>query len=97
MLFIWLVRGGCDPSFEFEKCEGEDQIVIEPIIIEGLNFEDCGFLDPTNDREYQVILKTIDGCEKYFNCSAISPIEDFNKYFILAGSYVHSQCVLLDN
>jgi len=54
-------------------------------------------LDATNDQEYQVIIESIDEFEKYINCSTISPIVDFNKYFIIAGSYIHSQCAFLDN
>jgi hypothetical protein len=96
ILFLWIAIG-CELSFDPENCTGENKVALEPINVEGLNFEGCGFLDATNEQEYRVIIKSKAEFEKYINCSTISSLVDFNKYFILAGSYNHRQCAILDN
>jgi hypothetical protein len=96
-LFIVVGIGGCETSMNPVNCTEENKVALEPINVEGFNPESCRLVDTTKEQEYRIIIKSKTEFDKYINCSINAPDVDFNKYFILAGSYNHRQCATLDN
>jgi hypothetical protein len=96
-LVIVVGIAGCENSMNPVNCIEENKVALEPIKVEGFNPESCRLVDTTKEQEYRVIIKSKTEFDKYINCSINAPDVDFNKYFILAGSYNHRQCATLDN
>jgi hypothetical protein len=98
LLFLWLAIGGCEPSFDSEKCEGENTLLVESYFSKEINEFPCGLTNlDEKAKQINLIIETKSDFEKYFSCNEGFPDIDFNKYFILAGRYTHKNCAVLIN
>lgn len=93
----------CEPSFDPEKCLGEDPFLVETFYNEELLQFPCAIL--LEDESYgarNFIITTQDEFDEIFNCNDGFPTIDFNQYFVLAGRFryrddasLQSQSVIL--
>jgi len=97
LLFLWLTITGCESSFDTEVCTEENTFSIDLKFVEGLSSKECGLLDAPRGQNYLVIIKSRSELEKNLRCFSEFQGVDFNNYFIIAGQYAHSSCILFDS
>lgn len=88
-----LIHTGCDFFAELQNCDADSAPPLETFYSDEFRDIVCGFkgVNP-EEKVVNLVIKTQADYERYFNCSAPLPAVDFDKYFILAGSYRHLKC-----
>ncbi|MCV9388132.1 hypothetical protein [Reichenbachiella ulvae] len=98
LLFLAVLTTGCENESLTQNCEGDNAEFPEVFYSEELASIPCGLQSVESDnKEVNLVITNQADLEKYFTCHEQLPEIDFNKYFILAGSYTHHQCALLDS
>jgi hypothetical protein len=90
LLFLWLAIGGCEPRFDSEKCGSENRFIVDVQNIDG--FENCGILIGGSNKDRNLVIKSKNEFADQMNCNPEFAGVDFEKYFILAGSFTHKKC-----
>lgn len=103
LLSVLVTFVSCEPSFDLEKCLGEDAFLVETFYNEELLQFPCAIL--LEDESYgarNFIITTQDEFDEILICNDGFPSIDFNQYFVLAGRFryrddasLQSQSVIL--
>lgn len=98
LLFLTVLATGCENESVSQNCEGDNAEVPEVFYSEELASITCGLQSVESDnKEVNLVITNQADLEKYFTCHGQLPKIDFDKYFILAGSYTHHQCAVFDS
>jgi hypothetical protein len=92
ILLLGVIQISCEPQFISENCTGENKTLLEPIEIEGLNFENCGSSDLLPGSESYVVITSKLEFNKYIICNQEFQDFDFSRNIIVAGKYYHENC-----
>ncbi len=91
-----LALSSCDESPDIKNCNEGNRLEVPSLDLTEFDLEVCGVKRDDPAQNFNVVIDSQEKLEQYIHCPQYQQI-DFDKYVILAGLYVHHQCIGLSS